>query len=63
MIHVIIVVLTAEYVEKLMKETFRRCQGGIVEPLPSNVAGPLSSQYDRPDKTAAIKSHRSRFSL
>lgn len=46
-----------------MKETFERCQQQVVEPLPGNAAGPLSSQYDRPEKTAAIQSHKSRFSL
>ena len=44
-----------------MKETLRRCKEGIIEPLPSNTPGPLSSQYEKPDKPTAIKSHKSRF--
>ena len=51
------------YIQDLMKETLRRCNEGIIETLPSNTPGHLSSQYERPDKSIAIESHRSRFSL
>ena len=53
-----------EYVEMLMTETMRRCSGGIIEELPSdNIPAPLSTQYERPEKSSAIKSHKSRFNL
>ena len=58
------VCLFVEYVETLMTETMRRCRNGIIEELPSdNAPAPLSTQYERPDKASAIKSHKSRFSL
>ena len=51
------------YIEDLMKETLRRCKEGIIEPLPSDTPGPLSSQYEKPEKQIAIKSHKNRFNL
>lgn len=53
-----------EYIEMLMSETLRRCSDGIIEELPvDDVPAPLSSQYEKPEKIIAIKSHKSRFSL
>ena len=52
-----------EYVEMLMTETMRRCSDGVIEELPSdNNPAPLSTLYERPEKSA-IKSHKSRFNL
>ena len=47
-----------------MTETLRRCSGGIIEELSSdNVPATLSTQYERLEKSSAIKSHKSRFNL
>ena len=51
------------YVDVLMKETIRRCEEGITETLPDDTPAPLSSQYERPDKPIAVKSHKIRFIL
>lgn len=56
-----IIFLLTGYVDDLVKETLRRCKERVIETLPSNTPGPLSSQYERPDKPTAIKSHKSRF--
>ena len=54
----------ADYVEKLLKETNKRCNEGIVEEMSEeHTPAPLSSQYEKPVKVDAIKSHRSRFTL
>ena len=53
--------LLIEYVDDLLKETSRRCKERVIEILPSNTPAPLSSQFERPDKPTAIKSHKSRF--
>ena len=54
----------AEYVDKLMEETQRRCKDAVIKELPEDdIPAPLCSQYEKPVKSDAIKSHRSRFSL
>ena len=53
--------LLIEYVDDLLKETSGRCKERVIETPPSNTAAPLSSQFERPDKPIAIKSHKSRF--
>lgn len=52
-----------DYIDVLMKETIRRCKDGITEAHYDDTPAPLSSQYERPNKTTAIKSHKSRFCL
>lgn len=51
------------YIDDLKHETIRRCKEVIIETLPQDTPAPLSTQYERPDKLTAIKSHKSRFSL
>ena len=52
-----------DYVDVLMKETIRRYKDGIMEAHYGDTPAPLSSQYERPDKTTTIKGHKSRFCL
>ena len=51
------------YVIDLIKRTIEMCEKGeSIEEL-SEIPKPLSSQYERPEKSMAIKMHKSRFTL
>ena len=57
---------STEYVSSLCGEVEKRVRMKIMTPLSQqglDAPPPLSSQYERPDKQQAIKSHKSRFSL
>ena len=53
------------YVENVFKKTFELCESGHSSREDASVhlkePPPLSSQYTRPDKDAAISSHKSRY--
>ena len=55
--------LYPDYIDGLLQATMQFYMDGGTQSSTSNVPGPLSSTYDKPDKASAIKSHRSHFSL
>ena len=47
-----------------MEEIKRQCEYAVIEEMPEDdILSPLCSQFEKPVKSDAIKSHRSRFSL
>ena len=47
-----------------MEETKRRCKDAVIEEMPEDdIPSHLCSQFEKPVKSDAIKSHRSRFSV
>ena len=55
---------TAEYIDALIEKT-KLCKDGGTrsQTQSSDIPKPLSSQYEKPEKAVAIKSHKSRFNL
>ena len=61
----IIYTFTAEYIDALIEKTKQLCKDGGTrsQTQSSDIPKPLSSQYEKPEKAVAIKSHKSRFNL
>ena len=55
--------LYPDYIDDLLQAIMQFYMDGGTQSSNSNVPGPLSSTYDKPDKASPIKSHRSHFSL
>ena len=49
------------YVDELMDATCKYCEDGGRSYVKDQVPEPLCARYDKPDKTSAIKEHKSRF--
>ena len=50
-----------EYIDDLLKETFEVCKRGGVTEKTSEVPEPLCGSYERPEKSVAVKMHKTRF--
>ena len=55
--------MDADYVQELVDETVQMCDTGAQQLSVSVIPSPLSSQYKKPVKALAVKSHKSHFSL
>ena len=58
-----LVIIVIDYVEELLKATLDQCAIGSGRTDSKAVPLPLCSDYERPVKSEAVKSHKSRFSL
>ena len=55
-----LIFLLSEYIQELLSQTCELCESDT-EQSSTTVPGSLCSDYERPNKTEAIKRHKSRF--